>query len=174
MLARGSSGRAVCSKPTLGRVGKRLRERGECMWVRVRPAACTYLGSSCRDTWHGRGHPWTAEGRPPLIDLARLSAVPLLMIILFPALTKYFATDPHRRCTLCAQTGPGFCGYHGLSFKKITTGRFEKSVRGLERLLCLHGRFQGRHGNRVQILMAFVTYVSYSHINTCLVYIVIY
>lgn len=88
------------------------------VWVRVRLAACTYLGSSCRDTWDGRGHPWTAEGRPPLADLARPICSPALMIILFPALTKYPATDPRGRSTLCVQTGPGFCGYYGLSFKK--------------------------------------------------------
>jgi len=60
-------------------------------------------------------------------------------------------------------------------FQEITTGCFEKSVGegGLEQPLCLHG-FQERHASRVRILMAFVTYVSYSHINTCPVYIGLY
>lgn len=100
------------------------------VWVRVRLVACTYLGSSCRDTWHGRGHPWTVEGRPPLTDLARLSAAnPALMIILFPALTKYLATDPRERCTLWHPNWSRLLWLPRFEFREITVGRFEKSAK---------------------------------------------
>jgi len=100
------------------------------VWVRVRSAACTYLGSSCPDTWYGRGHPWTTEGRPPLTDQARLSAAPINDYFI-PRIDKVSRDRPSWKMHTVYPNWSRLLWLPRFEFQEITTGCFEKSVRGV-------------------------------------------